>query len=192
MRKQVDNAAVEVGGQSIEHVAQIGPEFEPVEPGRLHQAHSHGHTLAGEFAATEQPILPAHGPGLDLAFEVVVVYGHRPVEQVARQRWPVVEAVVDGVGGEAAIGDTTAFELQLGVQLLPPRCGNALAGRRAGLVVHAGERLLGTVDRREAHDRLGGEGALARLGEFVELAPGMHGTGRRDSLREGTGSEFGI
>ena len=54
MRQQVVDAAVEVGGQPIEYVAQIGPGFEPVELGRLHQAHDHGCTLAGEFAATEQ------------------------------------------------------------------------------------------------------------------------------------------
>jgi hypothetical protein len=73
MRQQVVDAAVEVGGQPLKDIAQVGPGFEPVELGRLHQAHDHGRTLAGEFAATEQPCAPAHGPGLDLAFEVVVV-----------------------------------------------------------------------------------------------------------------------
>ena len=51
MGKQLIDPMVGMSLQPLEHVLGILPRIVPVQPGRLHQAHHHGSTFAGEFAA---------------------------------------------------------------------------------------------------------------------------------------------
>ena len=44
---------------------------------------------ASLLAADEHPGLAAHGPGLDLTLQVVVIDGHCAVVDVSRQRFPM-------------------------------------------------------------------------------------------------------
>src|SRR4029453_5340610 len=84
------DAAVRMRGQPLEHVPEVGMWVVPVELGRLQQAHHDRGALSGELAAAEQPCLPSHGPGSDLVLQMVVVQRHVAVEQVARERPPVL------------------------------------------------------------------------------------------------------
>ena len=60
MRQQLIDAGIRVARKPLEDVAQLCPWIEPVELGRLHQAHDDRCALAGQFAAAEEPCLPAH------------------------------------------------------------------------------------------------------------------------------------
>ncbi len=73
MGQQFVDTAIEMGGQALEHIAQIGPRVQAIELGRLHQTHHHGRTLTGKLAADKHPILCAQFPGFDLPLDVVVV-----------------------------------------------------------------------------------------------------------------------
>ncbi|MCW2491277.1 MAG: hypothetical protein JWN47_641 [Frankiales bacterium] len=92
----------------------------PVEPGRVHESHPHGGTLAGPEAAGEQPVRPAGGDGPDLVLDPVVVRRQIAVIEVTRQRRLAVQAVVDGLGGARAVG----YLLPLQRQPLAERIGD--------------------------------------------------------------------
>jgi len=47
VRKQLVDAAAQVRGQPIEHIAQAHMRIVSIELGRLHQAHHDGRSLAG-------------------------------------------------------------------------------------------------------------------------------------------------
>ncbi|MCW3101356.1 MAG: hypothetical protein JWL77_6974 [Chthonomonadaceae bacterium] len=85
--------------------------------------------------AREQPCLAAHLRRLDLAFEEVVVQADRAVFEVARQRLPAVQAVVNRPGGRSAIGNALSLKLQPLVQVQALELG-FLAGAvtKAGLL----------------------------------------------------------
>ena len=104
MRQQLVDTAVQVARQAREHVLEVGPRVVAVHPGGLHQAHDDSGTLAGEFAACEQPCLSSHRPGAHEIFNMVVVDGDVAIDQVGGQRRPALEAVVDGAGDGAAVG----------------------------------------------------------------------------------------
>ena len=56
VRQQLLDSAVQLRGQSREHVLQVGPGIVPIEFGRLQQAHHHRRSLACQLAADEQPV----------------------------------------------------------------------------------------------------------------------------------------
>ncbi len=83
MWQELVNAAVEVGRQALQDIAQVGPGVVPVELGGLNQAHNHRRTLPGELAAGEQPSLSSDRPRADLVFKVVVIECDVPVVEEA-------------------------------------------------------------------------------------------------------------
>ena len=58
MGQQLLDSAVQLRGQSGEHVLQAGPRLVPVQLGRLQQAHHHRRTFSGQLAADEEPVAP--------------------------------------------------------------------------------------------------------------------------------------
>lgn len=88
----------------------------PVELGRLDQAGDGGGTLTGHEGSGEQPVLSSGRPGSDLLLVVVVVDRQCRVVEVARERGPAFEAVVDRLGGGRAVGDAGALADQPVVQ----------------------------------------------------------------------------
>ena len=58
VRQQLLDPAVQLRGQSREHVFQVGPRLVPIELGRLQQAHHYRGALVGQLAADEQPVFP--------------------------------------------------------------------------------------------------------------------------------------
>lgn len=127
MREQLVDRAVEVRGQTFEHIAQVGPRVVPVELGGLDQAHHRRSTLAGEFATGEQPSLSSNRPWTDLVFKVVVVERDVAVFEEATERAPPPEAVNQSPRGRASIGYSTSLEFQPVVQRIPALCRERLS-----------------------------------------------------------------
>lgn len=80
----------------------------PLQTCRLHQAHHDGGLLAGELTAHELPCSVSYRPGLDLPLKLVVVERDSPVLELARQRRPVSQCVVDCLGRGASLWNASA------------------------------------------------------------------------------------
>ena len=52
--QQLFDSAVEVRGQSCQHVLEVGPRVMPAQLGTLQQAHHHRGALAGQLAADKE------------------------------------------------------------------------------------------------------------------------------------------
>ena len=55
MGQQLVDAAAQTNGQLCPHILGVSPRIVAIELGRHHQTHHHGGSLAGQFAATEEP-----------------------------------------------------------------------------------------------------------------------------------------
>lgn len=113
MRQQLINVACLVSRQPREHVFQIRIGIMAIEFGRLDDR---DRTLAGQQRTGEEPIAPASRPDSHLLLIVIVVDGQRWIVEVAHQRRPPPQAVVNGLGGGAAVHDFGALGDELGVQ----------------------------------------------------------------------------
>ena len=109
MRQQLVDVACLVGGQPREHIFQIHIGIVAIEFGRLDQARDRCRTLAGQQRTGKQPIFPASRPDSHLLFIVIVVDGQRWIVEVAHQRSPPSQAVIDGFGRSAAVNDPRAL-----------------------------------------------------------------------------------
>ena len=98
MGQQFADAAGRLRRQPLEHVADVGIGLEPIELGRVDQAHDGGGALAGAQRSSEEPVLPPNRDWADAVLHPVVVDRQIAVIQEARQRVPAVEAVVDRPG----------------------------------------------------------------------------------------------
>lgn len=90
MRQQFLDPAVRMCGQMREHVLQIGVGVVSIEFGGLDQAHDSCRAFAGTHGACKQPILSPHRDRPDLLFNVIVIDGHSPIVEVARQCRPAL------------------------------------------------------------------------------------------------------
>ncbi len=70
----------------------------PVQLCGLDQGHHRSSALATAQGSREQPVGTPQCPGSDLVFHPVVVDGHSAIVQVARQRFPPFEAVIQRFG----------------------------------------------------------------------------------------------
>jgi hypothetical protein len=69
--------------------------------------------------------------------DAYVVDGHRAVFQVMRERRPVLERVVDGSCGRAAIGHAPTLKSQPGAKLVPQRPRQCLPPAAPSLIAQA-------------------------------------------------------
>lgn len=123
MRQQFLDPAVRVRRQARENIFQIGVRIVPIELGRLDQAHHGGSALARTQGSGEQPVFSSKGHRPDLLLDVVVVNGHAAIVQVACERSPAFQAVVQGFGRAGTIGHTHSLGQHPGVQLIGKRLG---------------------------------------------------------------------
>lgn len=65
-----------------------------VELCRAYQAHDGGSALTCSQRAGEQPVASADGPWTYLVFDPVVINGHEPIVEIARERLLSFEAVI--------------------------------------------------------------------------------------------------
>ena len=98
MGQQFANVTGFVRRQSPQHIAQVGTGIDPVELGRLDQAHDGGRALACQQRARKQPVLAPDRDGPHLVLDPIVVDGQPAVVDEARERLPALEAVVQRLG----------------------------------------------------------------------------------------------
>jgi hypothetical protein len=88
-REQLGPPAIGVGGDPLEHVAQVGPRIDAVGLARRHDAVENRGALAASVAATEEPVLSASDDPSEGALRDIVVDGEGAVLAVACQRRPL-------------------------------------------------------------------------------------------------------
>jgi hypothetical protein len=84
------------GGQTFEHVGQVGFRVVAMTFGAFHQGVDDGGTLTGGFSADEEPVLFSYGRGADAILDEVVVDFDLAVLQEKDESVPEGEGVVDG------------------------------------------------------------------------------------------------
>ena len=169
MREQLLDVAVLVGRQPREHVFEVGVGIVSVELGRLNETGDRSSALARQQGSGEEPVFSTCGPGSDLLLVVVVIDRQRRIVQVTHQRRPALKAVVDGLGGRAAVHDLGALGHQPGMQCHRDRPCTPLSFVQALLGRHVFHLSLYAVELTDEVDRRGGDSALVGLHEFDEV-----------------------
>lgn len=75
MRQQFTHQPSWLRRQALKNVLEIGIRVQPVEPGRLHQAHDRCRPMARTQRAGEQPVRTSNRDGPYLVLHPVVVDG---------------------------------------------------------------------------------------------------------------------
>lgn len=109
MRQQFADVTVFGAWQPREHVGQPGMWITVVGFRRGEQAHDRRGAFARLLGAGEEPILPAQGDGPDRALDRVVVDRVTAIVQIARQRGPAPQGVVDCIR-RSAVADPAASD----------------------------------------------------------------------------------
>ena len=81
VRKKIFNVAVGIGGQSLEHVEEVGTGFDAVAQACGEDREHDGCVFAGFVAAKEVPILPACREHLHLLLAEVIVDSQLTIQQ---------------------------------------------------------------------------------------------------------------
>ena len=90
-------------GQPCKDVVKPGKRLKAISPGRDYERVQRGAGCGSGRAATEHPVLPAHGKRPDVVFNPVVVRLHHTVVKVDQELWPLAKGVPDGLA-EKALG----------------------------------------------------------------------------------------
>ncbi len=90
-------------GQTLENVAEVGPDVEVVPMSAGDHREDHGRTLAAVPASHEQPVLSSDSDSPEVAFRVVVVDRQTAVAEESLEGCPVV-ADVGQRRGQFALG----------------------------------------------------------------------------------------
>lgn len=169
MRQQFTVAAGRLRGQAFEHVTQLGIRVMPVHACRVDQAHDRGGALARAQAASEQPVIPTDRDGSDQVFDAIVVRCQAAIVEVAGQRCPAPEAVVDRPGSRRSRWHLLALRQQPGVQGIGNGLALVLADPSSLLVVQVSDLTLDLVQAGEQRQGLLTHGALVVGQQLVEL-----------------------
>jgi len=108
VREEFVDAAIGMGGDAGEEVAQVGEGVEAVAPGAGNEAEVDGGGVSTAVGAEEQPVLAAQGDGAHGLFGRVVVDVEAGVGGVAAKGIPVAQRVVDGAA-HGALGQDFGF-----------------------------------------------------------------------------------
>jgi hypothetical protein len=76
------------------------------------EAHDCGRTLTSAERTCKQPVVAPDGPRANLVFNPVVVVRHAPIVEIARERLPAFEAVIQRFRYCGALGDELAMRDQ--------------------------------------------------------------------------------
>lgn len=178
VRQQVSHRRSGLCRQSLQHIIEIRIGLQPVEPSGVQQAHDGRSPLARMQAAGEQPVLASQGDGADQVFNAIVVRSQVAVVDEARQRRPPFEAVVDGLGGRAAVGQLLPVGHQPGMQQIGGRPALELADAQPLLPVQVLDLTLDVVEDAEQLQGLLGQGAAVVGPQLVEFTAGMRQAAR--------------
>lgn len=98
MRQQISNLTGPLRGQAHQHILEIGIRIMSIHACRLDQAHDCSRPFATAQRPGKQPVRATECPWPYLVLDLIVVDGHSPIVQVARQRYPALQAVLEGFG----------------------------------------------------------------------------------------------
>lgn len=101
--QQFVDAAGRLCRQPLEHIAQVGVRIDAVHLRRADQAHDRRGALAGAQTAGEQPVVAPERDRPDPVLDPVVVGRQVAIAEVARERRPALQAVIDRSGGGRAV-----------------------------------------------------------------------------------------
>lgn len=86
-----------VRGSALQDALQVRVRIEPIELGRLDQAHDSGRAMPPPQRAGEQPVGAPERDRADLVLYPVVVDRQLPIVDAARERSQSLQAVVQGI-----------------------------------------------------------------------------------------------
>jgi hypothetical protein len=95
MRQQFFDSTGGLGRQALEDVLEIAVRIVSVEFHGLDQAHDGGGPLAGAERSCKEPITSAERHRADAIFDMIVVDWQIAILEVASERCPTTQAVVD-------------------------------------------------------------------------------------------------
>lgn len=98
MRKQISDLTGPLRGQPRQHIFEIGIRIMPIHTRRLDQAHDCSRPFTTAQRPGKQPVRTPERPWPYLVLDLIVIDGHSPIVQVARQRYPAFQAVIEGFG----------------------------------------------------------------------------------------------
>lgn len=110
MRQQLRNLTGPLRRQTRQHIFEIGIRVMPVVARRLDQTHDRSRTFTTAQRPGEEPVLAPQRPRPYLVLTPIIVNGYSPVIEVARQRGPAFQAVIQGF----ADGRTVVHDIALG------------------------------------------------------------------------------
>ena len=128
MRQQFGDSAVALSRQARQDILEVGIRVVPVELGGSNQTHDCRGSLARSQRSSEQPVRAADCPGTDLVFDPVVIDRNAAIAEVARQRYPALQAVIDRFHDGGALRHSRFLTDQPGVQ--------RVRGRLTSLLTH--------------------------------------------------------
>lgn len=133
----------------------------PAQVGRLDQVHDGSRAPTSAQRSREQPVRAPDRPWPCLVLDPVIVDRRIAIIQVACERFPALEAVVDGPRRARAIRHTLALYDQPPMQRLGDRLGAFLPYPPALIGWQPDHFLLHAIPRAEQIERLCGDLALA-------------------------------
>ena len=98
MRQQLPDLTGPLCRQPRQHILEIGIRIMPIHARRLDQAHDRRGPFATAQRPGKQPVRASERPWPYLVLHLIVVDRHSPIVQVARQRYPAFQAVIEGFG----------------------------------------------------------------------------------------------
>ena len=147
----------------------------PVELGRLDQAHDDGCAFTRTQRAGEQPVCATERYRADAVLQPVVVDRQVAVVDLAYQRLPALEAVIDRLRARRSVGHLQAVDDEPLVQDIGDRPGALLAQPRTAnrIEVLLTRFPFDFVELAEQLQRISREITAVVGVDLIELAPGV-------------------
>ena len=116
-----------LGRQACEHVLEVDIRIVPIELCRTDQAHDRYSPLSRPQRTCKQPVRAVDSPPPDLIFHPIVIHGNVTVVQVARERRPSLETVVERLPDRRAVRHAFSLNDHPPVQRISNRLATLLS-----------------------------------------------------------------
>src|SRR5438309_5684124 len=103
VRKKFLDPTSGMGRYALEDISKISIRIVSVELGRLDEAHDGGGTLASAQRSRKEPVAAAERDRADAVFDVIVVDRQIAIFEVASERCPTAQAVIDCFAGSRPV-----------------------------------------------------------------------------------------
>ncbi|RMO09379.1 hypothetical protein ALQ47_101005 [Pseudomonas cichorii] len=121
MRQQLIDFTRALRRQAREDILQIRVRIMTIQPRRLDQTHDHRRPFTAEQRPCKEPVLAPKSPWSDLVLRPIIINGYGPVIEVARQRCPTFETVIECSADSRTFGHKITLGDPLGMQSIHHR-----------------------------------------------------------------------